>query len=119
MGVEEVEEAGDFERAAEVGTEIGETEASAFGFDFAMSFDQSAEPGAVYIVDVLEIDDDAGGASGEKIVNGGAKACLFVAESQTAAEIQKIETVGFVALRDFERHGELSARRASGWRGYL
>jgi hypothetical protein len=118
VGVEEVEEAGDFEGAAEVGAEIGETEAGALGFDFAMSFDQSAEPGAVYIVDVLEIDDDARGAGGEKIVNGGAKAGAFVAENQTAAEIQKIETVGFVALRDFERHRKFSARQMSDRRGY-
>ena len=103
MRVEQVEEAGDFEGAAEVGAEIREAEAGAFGFDFAMRFDQGAEAGAVHIVDVLEIDDDTCGASGEKVVNGGAKAGAFFAESQTAAESQKIETVGF-ALRDFQRH---------------
>lgn len=103
MRVEQVEKAGDFEGAAEVGAEIGEAEAGAFGFDFAMRFDQGTEAGAVHIVDVLEIDDDTCGASGEKIVNGGAKAGAFFAESQTAAESQKIETVGF-ALRDFQRH---------------
>ena len=113
MGIEEVEEAGDFEGAAEVGAEIGEAEAGALGFDFVMRFDQGAEAGAVHIMDVLEIDDDARGASGEKIVNGGAKAGAFVAECQTAAESEKIKTVGFVALRDFERHRELSARLTS------
>lgn len=113
MGVEEVEEAGDFEGAAEVGAEIGEAEAGALGFDFAMRFDQGAEAGAVHIVDVLEIDDNARGTSGEKIVNGGAEAGAFVAESETAAECKKIKTVAFAALRDFERHGELPARQVS------
>ena len=89
------------------------------GFDFAMRFDQGAEAGAVHIVDVLEIDDDARGASGEKIVNGGAEAGAFVAESEAAAETEKIETVGFVALRDFQRHSELPARQMSDRRGYL
>ena len=111
MRVEEVEEAGDFEGAAEVGAEVGEAEARALGFDFVLRFNQGAEAGAVHVVDVLEIDDDARGASGEKIVNGGAEAGAFVAESETAAESQKIKTVGFVALRDFQRHGELPARQ--------
>lgn len=118
MGVEEVEEAREFEGAAEVGAEIGEAEARAFGIDFAMSFDQRAEAGAVHVVDVLEIDDDASGAGGEKIVNGGAKAGAFLAESQTAGKSQKIETVGF-ALRYFQRHRELPARQTSPWRASI
>jgi hypothetical protein len=78
--VEEAEEAGDFQGAAEVGAEIGEAEARALGYYFAMGFDQGAEAGAVHIVDVFEIDDDASGASGKKIVNGGAKAGALFAE---------------------------------------
>jgi hypothetical protein len=105
--VEEAEEAGDFQGAAEVGAEIGEAEASALGYYFAVGFDQGAEAGAVHIVDVFEIDDDASGASGKKIVNGRAKAGAFFAERQTTAEGQKIEAIRF-ALRDFQSHRELS-----------
>ena len=36
--VEEAEEAGDFQGAAEVGAEIGEAEAGALGYYFAMCF---------------------------------------------------------------------------------
>jgi hypothetical protein len=105
--VEEAEEAGDFQGAAEVGAEIREAEARAFGDYFAMGFDQGAEAGAVHIGDVFEIDDDASGASGKKIVNGGAKADALFAERQTTAEGQKIEAIRF-ALRDFQSHRELS-----------
>jgi hypothetical protein len=105
--IEKIEEAGDFEGAAEIGAEIGKAEAGAFGFDFVMGFDQGAEAGAVHIVDVFEIDDDARGAGGEKIVNGGAKAGAFVAEDETAAESEQIEAIRF-ALRDFQSHRENS-----------
>ena len=103
MGIEEVEEAGDFEGAAEVGAEIGNAEARAFGGDFAVGFDQGAEAGAIDIVDMLEIDDDARGAGGEQIVNGRAKTGAFIAECETPAQGEKTNTVGFT-LRDFERH---------------
>ena len=105
--VEEAEEAGDFQSAAEVGAEIREAEARALGYYFAMGLDQGAEAGAVHIGDVFEIDDDASGASGKKIVNGGAKADALFAERQTTAEGQKIEAIRF-ALRDFQSHRELS-----------
>jgi hypothetical protein len=105
--VEEAEEAGDFQGAAEVGAEIREAEARAFGDYFAMGFDQGTEAGAVHIGDVFEIDDDASGASGKKIVNGGAKADALFAERQTTAEGQKIEAIRF-ALRDFQSHREPS-----------
>jgi len=101
--VEEGEEFGGFEGAAEVGAEMAEAEVSAFGVDFAMGFDEGAEAGAVDVVDVFEIDDDAGGVGGEQRVDGGAKAGGFVAEGEAAAEGEKIDAVGF-ALRDFERH---------------
>jgi len=104
--VEEAEEAGDFQGAAEVGAEIREAEARALPYYFAMGFDQGAEAGAVHIMDVFEIDDDASGASGKKIVNGRAKAGALFAERQTTAEGQKIEAIRF-ALRDFQSHREL------------
>jgi hypothetical protein len=56
---------------------------------------------------VFEIDDDASGASGKKIVNGRAKADALFAKRQTAAQSQKIEAIRF-ALRDFQSHRELS-----------
>jgi len=103
--VEEGEELGRFEGAAEVGAEMAEAEMGAFGFDFAMGFDEGAEAGAVDVMDVLEIDDDAGGVGGEQRVDRGTKAGGFVAESKTAAEGENVDAVGF-ALRDFERHRE-------------
>jgi hypothetical protein len=60
-GFEDGEELGDFEGALKIWAEVGEFEVSAFRFGFAMRFDQSAEAGAVYIVNMLKIDDNFGG----------------------------------------------------------
>jgi hypothetical protein len=101
--VEQVEESGEFERVTEVGAEIGESESSPLCGYFATRFDQSAEAGTVYRVDVLEIDDDSRGARGQKIVNAGTKAGAFLAEGETSAKYQNIEAVS-LALCNFQRH---------------
>ena len=92
-GFKDGEQARGFQGALQVRAEITELEAAAFGFRLSMHFEESAEAGAVHIIDVFEINDNACGAGGEEIVEHGEQADVLLSEDKTPFERQKVDSV--------------------------
>jgi hypothetical protein len=97
------QEPGDFQCLPQLGAEVSEHKAPAFGFCLSVYFDECAEPGAVNKIDVLEANDNLCRARQEKIVNRCTQPVAFWSEHKTTFDGQNIDSVGFT-LCYFQRH---------------
>ena len=98
------QQSGNFQCVLQVRPQVTEFEVSARGFCFSMKFDERAEAGAVHVIDVLEVGNNACGAGCEKGLDRGTQTDTFFTEHETTFERQNIDSAR-LTLCNFQRHG--------------
>src|SRR5579871_4676445 len=102
--VEDGVELGDVEDVFDLLGEIEQLEFAAGVADGGEGADQFADPGAVDVIHLGEVQDDLLLAFAEQIPDGGAEIVNLIAEDDTSAQVQDGDVRHFAGI-DGERHG--------------